>query len=65
MQFADKNFKRNDSIALSFRKPVFHKVDRIAELAEEICDETFDLKFQDALSSSVQDLATSTVAKES
>ena len=65
MQLTDKHFKHNNAIALSFRKPISHESDKVAELAEEICDETFDLKFQDALSSSVQDLATSTVAKES
>ena len=64
MQFADKQFKHNNEIASSFRKPVSCKSDRIAELAEEICDEMFDLKFQDMFSSLVHDLAESAVAKE-
>ena len=51
-------------IALSFKKPISYKADNVAELAEEIYDEMFDLKFQDTFSSSVQDLGASTVAKE-
>ena len=63
MQFTNKQFKYNNVLALSFVKPISHEVDKVAELDEEICDETFDLKFQDTFSSSVQDLAASAVAK--
>ena len=48
VQFTGKELKYNDAIASSFRKPTSNKADRIAELAEEMCDEVFDLKFQDA-----------------
>ena len=63
MKFTDKQFEHNNAIALSFRNSISHKADRIAQLAEELCDETFDSKFQDIFSSSVQDLAASAVAK--
>ena len=64
MKFTDKQFKNDKVVALSFRKPIYHEADKVAELAEEMCDEIFDLKFQGAFSSSSQDLATSTVSKE-
>ena len=64
IQFADKDFKRSDAIVLSFRKPITHEADKVAELAEKSCCETFDLKFQEMFSFSVEDMAVSTVAKE-
>ena len=45
MQFADKDFKNNDAIASSFRKNITHKADKVAELAEKACYETFYLTF--------------------
>ena len=47
MKFTDKQFKNDKVVALSFRKPIYHEADKVAELAEEICDETLYLKFQD------------------
>ena len=64
MQFTDEQFKHDNAIASSFRKNISHKVDKVSELAEEICDGMFGLKFQDMFTSSVQDLAASAVAKE-
>ena len=64
MKLNDKQFKRNGAMVLSFRKNVSHEADKVAELAEENCDETLILKFQDVLASSVKDLAAITVAKE-
>ena len=64
MQFTDKQFNHRSAIASSLRKPISHEADEVAKLAEEICDETFGLKFQDTLASSVHDLAASAVAKE-
>ena len=64
MQLADKQFKYNSAIDLSFRKPISHEVDKVAKLAEKNCDEMFDLKIQDMFSSSVQDLAASPAVKE-
>ena len=64
MQFSDKQFEHDTAIALSFRKPISHEANKVSQLAEEICDEMFGLKFQDMFASSVQDLAASDVAKE-
>ena len=64
MQFSDKYFKHNNAIALVFRKPITHKADKVAELAEKACCEMFDLIFQETFSSLVQDLASSAVPKE-
>ena len=64
MQFTDKQFKHDNSIALSFRNPISHEACEVAELAEDVCDETFGLKFQDTLAFLVQDLAASSVSKE-
>ena len=54
MQFSEKDFKHENAIALSFRKPITHKADEVAELAQKSCCETFDLTFQETFSSSVQ-----------
>ena len=64
MQFADKDCKHNNAIALAFRKLVTHKADDVAMLAKEACQEFFGCEFQDMFSSSVQDLAASAVANE-
>ena len=64
MQFTDNKFRHINVIALSFRKPVPHNSDKVAQLAEEVCQEHFELDFQDTFSSSVQDLAASAVSKE-
>ena len=64
MQFSDKDCKHDGAIALVFRKPISHKANKVAELAQKACNETFGLEFYDMFSSSVQDLAASTVAKE-
>ena len=45
MQFADAKFRHNDVIVLSFRKPLSHKAEKVAELVEEACTEHFDLEF--------------------
>ena len=42
MQFADAKFRHNNAIALSFRKPLSHKANKVAELKEEACSEFFD-----------------------
>ena len=42
MKFTDKQFKHSNAMSLSFRNPISHKADRIAELDEENCDEMFD-----------------------
>ena len=64
MQFADAKLRHNNVIALSFRKPLYHVAEKVAELAEESCNECFDLDFADVFSSSVQDLTASAVSKE-
>ena len=64
MQFEDTKFRHNDVIALSFRKPLSHEANKVSELAEEACNEFFDLDFTDAFSSSAQDLAASALSKE-
>ena len=51
-------------IASSFRKPLSHKAEKVAELAEEECNECFDLDFTDMFSSSMQYLAASAASKE-
>ena len=53
MLFTDKTFRYNDAIALSFRKHVSHESDKIAQLVEEVCQEYFELNFQDVFLSSV------------
>ena len=35
MKFADAKFRHNDAIALSFRKPLTHKSDKVAGLVHE------------------------------
>ena len=64
IQFTDKKIRHNNAIASSFRKPVSHESDEIAQLAEEVCQEHFELDFQDKFSSSVQDLIASAASKE-
>ena len=44
MKFTDNNFRHNDAIALSFRKPLSHASDKVAQLAEEVCQEHFELE---------------------
>ena len=48
MQFTDNQFLYNNEIALSIRKSVSHKSDKVAQLVEEVCQEYFELNFQDA-----------------
>ena len=38
IQFADSKFRHNNLIASLFRKPLSHKAEKIAELAEEACN---------------------------
>ena len=64
MQFADNKFRNNNAIVLSFRKTISQKADKVAQLAEEVWQECFELDFQDVFSSSVQDLATTAASKE-
>ena len=63
MKFSEKYFKHENAMSLSFRKTITHKSDEVAELAEKACCETFDLTFQEKISSSVQCLAPSAVPK--
>jgi len=65
MQFADKEHKHNNAIALSFRKLESHTSDKVAELGQEVINKTFGVEFADVFLCSVQDLAASVVAKES
>ena len=64
MQFADDQFRHKHSIALSFRKSLSYKADKVAQLAEEVCQEHFELNFQETFSSSVKDLAARDSSKE-
>ena len=64
MQFEDATFRHNNSIALYFRNQLTYETDKVAELAEEACSECFDEEFNEIVSSSVQDLDASEVAKE-
>ena len=64
MQFADNKLRHKNVIELSFRTPYSHKADKVSELAEEACDEHFDLNFTSTFSSSVQDLVASAALKE-
>ena len=59
MNFADNKFRHKNLIALSFSKPFYHEPEKVAELAEEVFNECFELYFTRLFSSSVQDLATS------
>ena len=60
MQFADKDGKHNNVIALGFRKPnVDHKAGNVANLAKELMLDFFGCEFIDLISSSVQDLVAS------
>ena len=53
MQFAEKDFKHINATTLSFRKPITHEADKVAELAQKVCYEMFGFEFQDVFSSSV------------
>ena len=64
MQFADNNFRHNNAIALSFRKPFSHEDDKVAKLVEEACNQHFELNFARVFFSSVQDLVASAGSKE-
>ena len=64
MHFAENNFCYNDMIALSFRKLLLYVADKEADLAEEGCNEHFELDFTHMFSYSAQDLSASTVSKE-
>ena len=64
MQFIGTKFRHNNVIALSFRKPLSYKSEKVTELAEETYNECFNLDFTDTFLSSVQDLAASSVSKE-
>ena len=44
--------------------PSLHKADKVAELAEESCDECFDLNCTDVFSTSTKNLSASSVSKE-
>ena len=58
----DKQSQQCDCI--TFRKPSPHEADKLAELAEEACNEHFELDFTNGFSSSVQDIAASAASKE-
>ena len=64
IQFADNKFRHDSAIALSIKMLSSHKTDKAAELAEELCDECFDLNFTNVFCSSAQDLASSAASKE-
>ena len=42
MHFEDAKFCHNNAAALSFRKSLTHKADKVAELAQEACSEHFN-----------------------
>ena len=39
MKFTDTQFRHNDAIILSFRKPLTRKTDKVAQLEEEVCND--------------------------
>ena len=47
MHSADTKFRHNNVIVLSFRKLLSHEYEKVSELAEEACNEYFDLDFAD------------------
>ena len=51
-------------IASCFIKPITHKEEMVAQLAQDVINETFETNFQKKISCSVQDLAVSAVANE-
>ena len=51
-------------IALCFRKPITHEADAVAQLAKGVCNEMFELNFQNMFSYSVQDLGASNALEE-
>ena len=65
MKFADEDHKHEHLIALAFRKLSTHTSDKVSEFDRKTCNEMFGLEFHDMFSCSVQDLAASSVAKES
>ena len=65
MEFADKDCKHGDASALALRKLGAHASNKVAELAQQACDEVFGVEFHDVFLLSAQDLATSAIAKES
>ena len=64
MKIADKDCKDNNAMSLAFRKLDTHVSDKVAELAQKECNETFGVEFHFVFSCSVQDLDASAVAKE-
>ena len=44
MHFVETKFRHNDAITSLFRKPSLHETDKVAELAEEACNECFELE---------------------
>ena len=64
MQFACTKFIHNNALAFFFRKPLTHKADKESDLAQKTFSEFFDKKFNHIFSSSVQDPAEITIAKE-
>ena len=65
IQFSDTQIRHDNVIASCFRKPISHKVEMVAQLAQDFINEMFETNFQNAFSCSVQDLAASAAAKES
>ena len=64
IQFEYRRFRHNNDLALSFRKVLSSKSDKVTELAEGACTEVLDKEFVDVFALSVQDLAASKFAAE-
>ena len=64
VKVADKDYERDNAVALALRKLGTHASDKVAELAQQVCNEIFGVEFHDTFSCSVQDLAASGIAKE-
>ena len=45
MKFTDNQFRHDNAIAFSFRKPLIHKADKVSHLVEEVFNEIFELNF--------------------
>lgn len=64
MHFADRKFRRNNVVVLSFRKALSRKSNTISVLVDEACEDLIDKLFNKIFSKPVQDLAERKVANE-
>ena len=65
MNFLDRIFRHNNVLALSFRKSLSSKSDKVDALAEEAYAEVLDKEFIGIFTLSAQDLAVNKVLAES